>query len=598
MITPSIVRYLQTADPSSSCISVSTSGGTGTLDTSAALRSPGQLALLAGSLTHSPQGADPDYWLGGTVVALANSQLEYHMYLHTAADEIIVSASGVVNYAARDLYTQVANSMQAQISPIYVKMRDFEMRKRDSGKPYAILPTLECTVAKRSVDFGEKTKLHFKLSDCDGVALKQRNVTIDGCDLGTLDKMSFTTDDNGEADLQYTAPDATAGIAVISISFTYTEPWAKSSDQETKQGTVNIDVKAPANSWSLFAYYTFTETKNWMESTSDNHSATGQSHTGETVSICAWLKKMSLPTPVPKNYFVADPIPILFKFTGHSTVRNKANSFWSNSVGYIKTEDWGDIFGDADPSAVTKHNISINDVNHSFSFTKLTGKQSGKSQSHSETYDPINGLQSHSSSTPADPTCVFNWSSNGFVYDTSYTFHSIIGTNEQTDKYTQTCTWNDTLFNLKLRKDFTSVDDAKTEAGPSWVKSYSKSIQRISIFIEMKYNPGPKTAIEETKQELPKEYALFQNYPNPFNPSTTISYSLPRAAFVSLRVFNTLGQEVAVLVNEQKGIGYHVVNWQAANAPSGVYFCRLQAGDASTGSARGFVGTKKVILLK
>jgi hypothetical protein len=604
MITPSIVRFLQTTDPSNTCISVSQSGATGAMDTSAALRSPGQLAVLAGSLFHSPQGADPDYWIGGTVVALATGQLEYHLYLHTASDEIIVSASGVVNYASGDVYTVVANSMLAQISPIYQKMRDFEIRKKDSGKPYAILPTLECTVAKSPLNFGEKTKLHFRLSDCDGVVLKQRNVTIDGCDLGTLDKMSFTTDDNGEADLQYTAPEATAGIAIINISFSYTEPWAKPDDQETKQGTVEIEVKAPPNSWSLFAYYTFTETKNWTESSSDNYSATGQSHTGETVSVCAWLKKMDIPY-VPKSYFVADPVPILLKFSGHSTVRNRANSFWSNSAGYIKTEDWGDIFGDSDPSAATKHNISINNKNHSFDFTKLAGKQSGKSESRGESYDPIQGLQTSSSSTPASPTCVFNWSSNGFVVDTSYTYHSIIGTDEQTEKYTQTCTWNDTLFNLKLRKDFTSVDDAKTEAGSSWVKSYSKSIQRISIFIEMKYNPGPKTAIEETKQELPKEYALLQNYPNPFNPATTISYSLPKTANVSLRIFNTLGQEVTLLVNEQKSPGQYQTTWNA-DVPSGLYFYRLQArpisggqaGGGSIGSDPGFVETKKMILLR
>jgi hypothetical protein len=73
-----------------------------------------------------------------------------------------------------------------------------------------------------------------------------------------------------------------------------------------------------------------------------------------------------------------------------------------------------------------------------------------------------------------------------------------------------------------------------------------------------------------------------------------------------MKVFNTLGQEVAVLVNEQKAAGYYQVDWNASNVPSGVYFYRLvakaipsgQAGDASTGSARGFVETKKMIALR
>jgi hypothetical protein len=87
----------------------------------------------------------------------------------------------------------------------------------------------------------------------------------------------------------------------------------------------------------------------------------------------------------------------------------------------------------------------------------------------------------------------------------------------------------------------------------------------------------------------PVEPTLNQNYPNPFNPSTTISYSLPKTAMMSLRIFNTLGQEVTSLVNERKEVGYYQVTWNA-NVPSGIYFYRLQAG--------GFVETKKMILLK
>jgi hypothetical protein len=105
------------------------------------------------------------------------------------------------------------------------------------------------------------------------------------------------------------------------------------------------------------------------------------------------------------------------------------------------------------------------------------------------------------------------------------------------------------------------------------------------------------SSVEADGKDIPKEYQLFQNYPNPFNPSTTIRYSLPKAANVSLRIFNTLGQEVALLLNEQKVAGYYQVQWNAS-VPSGMYFYRLQAGDASTGSARGFVDTRKMILLK
>jgi hypothetical protein len=77
---------------------------------------------------------------------------------------------------------------------------------------------------------------------------------------------------------------------------------------------------------------------------------------------------------------------------------------------------------------------------------------------------------------------------------------------------------------------------------------------------------------------IPADFVLEQNYPNPFNPATVISYSLPREGFVSLRVYDILGNEVAELVNEQKSAGTYKVNFTAENLSSGVYFYTLEAG--------------------
>ena len=90
--------------------------------------------------------------------------------------------------------------------------------------------------------------------------------------------------------------------------------------------------------------------------------------------------------------------------------------------------------------------------------------------------------------------------------------------------------------------------------------------------------------------EIPTEYALQQNYPNPFNPSTTIKYELPKSSMVRLSVYDMLGREVSVLVNEGKNAGSYEVKFSAAGLSSGVYCYRLQAGD--------FVQTKKLMLLK
>jgi Ca-activated chloride channel family protein len=109
------------------------------------------------------------------------------------------------------------------------------------------------------------------------------------------------------------------------------------------------------------------------------------------------------------------------------------------------------------------------------------------------------------------------------------------------------------------------------------------------LVVEPMNSPSGGTAVPPLTN-APVSFQLAQNYPNPFNPSTTISYSLPKTAIVMLRIFNTLGQEVALLVYERKEAGIYQVTWNASNVPSGIYFYRLQAGE--------YVETKKMVLLR
>jgi len=92
-------------------------------------------------------------------------------------------------------------------------------------------------------------------------------------------------------------------------------------------------------------------------------------------------------------------------------------------------------------------------------------------------------------------------------------------------------------------------------------------------------------------------YYLNQNYPNPFNPATVIKYQIPDAGFVTLKVYDVLGEEIATLVNEEKTTGTYELTWNAENLPSGIYFYRIQA--VPTGRQAGsFVETKKMVLLR
>jgi hypothetical protein len=91
-------------------------------------------------------------------------------------------------------------------------------------------------------------------------------------------------------------------------------------------------------------------------------------------------------------------------------------------------------------------------------------------------------------------------------------------------------------------------------------------------------------------QYIPLQWALEQNYPNPFNPNTTIRYSIAAQQITSLRVYDMLGREVAVLVDEMKEPGSYAVTWDAAGLSSGVYICRLIAGE--------FTDVKQMVIVK
>lgn len=98
------------------------------------------------------------------------------------------------------------------------------------------------------------------------------------------------------------------------------------------------------------------------------------------------------------------------------------------------------------------------------------------------------------------------------------------------------------------------------------------------------------TGIATITPEIPVEYSLKQNYPNPFNPVTVISYRLAVSNFVTIKVYNSAGNEISTIVNEKQNAGSYKINFDAGNFPSGIYYYRL--------STENFADTKKMVLVK
>jgi len=178
------------------------------------------------------------------------------------------------------------------------------------------------------------------------------------------------------------------------------------------------------------------------------------------------------------------------------------------------------------------------------------------------------------------PTLTWNKSAGALKYNLQVSNSAVFSTN-----LVDTTGLADTSFTLANLSEKTSyfwrVSATNTSATSSWSKIFS-------------FTTGTATGIEKSGLS-PKEFGITQNYPNPFNPSTVINYSVPKEVVVSIKIYNSLGQLVKTLVNENKSSGVYSVTWfgdnnLGAKVTSGVYFYRITAGN--------YIQVKKMLLLK
>lgn len=170
--------------------------------------------------------------------------------------------------------------------------------------------------------------------------------------------------------------------------------------------------------------------------------------------------------------------------------------------------------------------------------------------------------------------------------------------------YRRTQTVTDSLMAvLKHKFDISTNADSSTDAFKKANYNYlaivaegshgihnTRLVQKLLGDAIATYTPTTVTGINIESNNLPASYTLSQNYPNPFNPSTEIKFSLPEASNVKLVIYDAIGKEVAVLVNDYLSTGSYRYSWNASNLASGIYFYRIEA--------KNFSMVKKMVLLK
>ena len=142
---------------------------------------------------------------------------------------------------------------------------------------------------------------------------------------------------------------------------------------------------------------------------------------------------------------------------------------------------------------------------------------------------------------------------------------------------------------LELKQTRLSKTDLSTYANSINLNAYAGYFEN-AIGGAKIFKKSVTVGVKEIISNIPTDYVLKQNYPNPFNPNTTIEFSVPEETFVTLEIYNTLGEKISTLLSDELSAGTYKYEWNAFEYPSGIYFYKLTANE--------FSQTKKLMLIK
>lgn len=186
------------------------------------------------------------------------------------------------------------------------------------------------------------------------------------------------------------------------------------------------------------------------------------------------------------------------------------------------------------------------------------------------------------------------FANNGSIYFQSSMTYSLNTFHTVTMVYDSVAQLGKWYIDSKLIDSTSFIIEAGNDKNVS-VADFGSGDELKGVFDDLKIYSLPLTTdVNDVSVSIPSSFELEQNYPNPFNPSTTIRYALPSAGRVVLKVFDVLGNEVAILVNDEKPAGTFRAQFNTKGLSSGIYFYRLSV----IGKAENYSETKKMIFLK
>ncbi|PIQ09594.1 MAG: hypothetical protein COW71_05625 [Ignavibacteriales bacterium CG18_big_fil_WC_8_21_14_2_50_31_20] len=519
-----------------------------------------------------------DYILSGFTREL-NGHYESALTLEAAYSREMVKSVSIEYENTQTNISEVGKDLAVKFGSIWDVIKDFERFKRDTDNEVAIRdlwtrhsnPEIVLTPEKQKVEPNETIDIELEMIDCDGVPLGNRQIffadttimkmKFNGTTGGIIDPPIVNTDANGKATVKFTAGNS-LGIANISAFFPHKRAYGVPDG--FLENTIVVIGKPPVDKWILNVkiseQFTRSIDTSWTDGNNNGSFRLHEKFNG-TAFISGLVKNESLDSMFYAVYGDENGYPI----------ENCIVSGFGN-IDYFEKYylNWADPLPDVDiENCIYRGIVEPGSTEFEFHY-------------------------------PTEPGEIVITARSGGVAEGSMSWiHSVYFPERKIEKETNNsssffsvgavfldgeCTVTKTDSSYFITGFQTDTIKEETSSG----METTESLMKLKAVLT---SNGSLTGVKREDNHFPFIFSLAQNYPNPFNPTTMIKYSVPSNQYITLQVFDVLGNEVATLVNEQKSAGTYEVKFNAGHLSSGIYLYRIYTSD-------GMKMTKKLMLIK
>lgn len=516
-----------------------------------------------------------DYILSGFTGEIGGGLYESTLTLETAESREMVKAVSVQYKNEPDNISNAGTELAQKLGSILNVIEEFERRKRDTDNGVAIsdvrksgaFEDIKLTPAKNNVRAEESVDVEVEMTDCDGVPLGNRkiyfeDVTVNGMNFtgttgGRVEPSIAETDGSGKVTVKFIAG-KTPGLTQVEAFYPHKKPSGKDGGFI---GTTAIMIeKPPAEKWILQVAITDKTIRNVDSSWSGPATGEGSYQLIEKLDGSAYI------TAIVENSSPRDSAFECIYYEDNGDVINSCTISGSGSRNYYRSYKQNPPFDIDIKNAFYQGMLSAGKTGFEFRYPAEAG-------------DYV--IAAQGGGTASGGSSWTHKNSEGKIVTESGSGSYSIGA------YAYFLNGECSVTKTKSGYRITGTKTLETKNQGS---SGQEVITRTMTLTATLNSDGTVSGVKLTDAKIPSSFRLEQNYPNPFNPSTKISYAIPEAGRVTLKVYNILGVEVETLINENLNPGSYTAEFDAGSLSSGIYFYRLDYNN--------IIYARKMLLIK